>query len=483
MPCNPIILARPRHMTSRIQPINWFVLAASLAFAKLVLFVLDSNPQVFLGDSMSYIVTAMNGWIPPDRSFVYGYIVYGLTARSRSLSSLVAIQTVAGIATAMLTAVFLFRYFRTSFAVAAAFAVAITLDPQHLLFERFVMTESLSTLVFALYLLFGLEYVQHRRLWALVALQAAGFALVAFRVTFVPMLVVATVAVPLLAGDAWRHLRSGGKRNLSQLGIHLLISGGLFFALHSAYKQWNGAVSERPPAYTYADGFFLISNVSPLVTAADTDNPELAAVLAQPLAHATSPETLNSRNSEMFDDNGLVGRIRRVLKDEYRANLEAKRIAYRTILRDPVGFARLAFLTHQKYYSKSYMKGILEIEAGFRDLGPDELKLLSHYHLDANGLPFMKTLTREYYFGMWPYYVLLANAPLVAGAGLLAARKDTRSMMAFVFVITAVHLTVIQVASVEPSTRHLHPAALPLALSLGVIVSRLATRTPRGSGQ
>src|SRR5688572_20903912 len=146
MPCNPIILARPRHMTSRIQPINWFVLAASLAFAKLVLFVLDSNPQVFLGDSMSYIVTAMNGWIPPDRSFVYGYIVYGLTARSRSLSSLVAIQTVPGIPTALLPAVFLFRYFRPPFAIAAAFAVAIPLDPQHLLFERFAMTESLSTL-------------------------------------------------------------------------------------------------------------------------------------------------------------------------------------------------------------------------------------------------------------------------------------------------------------------------------------------------
>src|SRR5262245_16147991 len=356
----PIILAATEagpdyNMNSRVhsnggtpQPNHWFVLAAILSFMKLVLFVLDSSPQIYLGDSMSYLTTAMLGWIPPDRSFVYGYVVYAVTTRSRSLSSLVAVQTVAGIATSLLTAWLLVRYFRTSFAIAAAAAIAITLEPQQLLFERFVMTESLSTAVFVLYLWFALEYLRNRKLWALASLQVAGIVLVAFRVSFMPLLATATVLAPLLAGDARRGLPREWKRWLPQVGVHTLISLVLFVGLHWTYKHWNGALSNLPPAYSYADGFFLLSNVSPLVKPEDTDNPVAAAVLAAPLAYATDTETLNTRNSEMFDDAGLVPRLRKALKDEYQANAEAKRIAWRVIQRDPVGFIRLAIQTHLK---------------------------------------------------------------------------------------------------------------------------------------
>jgi len=465
-------------MTSRVnsastkpQQTHWYALAAFLAFAKIVLFVLDSNPQVFLGDSMSYLVTAMLEWIPPDRSFIYGYIVYGLTARSRSLSSLVAVQTVAGIATSLLTAVILVRYFRASFAIAAAFAIAVALEPQQLLYERFVMTESLSTMVFAVFLMFALEYLRSKKVWVLASLQGVGFILLAFRVSYVPMLAVATLAAPLLA--VWPGIPSRDKRAALTLGIHLLISIGLFFGLHWTYKQWNGSLSELPPAYTYADGFFLISNVSPLVTPADTDKAEVARVLEKPLAYAANPEQYNSRNAEMFSEDGIVARLRSVFKDDYPTNLEAKRIAYRVIFRDPIGFARLAIQTHLKFYSKDYMSGILQEEAGVRDLGPDELKILSHYHLDANGLPYMKNLTREYFFGVWPYYILLANTPLVLVASFVLARKGSGRAMGFVFVIAAVHVTAVQVLGVEPSPRHLHAAAVLLALGLGVIAIRL----------
>jgi hypothetical protein len=454
------------------QPNHWFVLAAILSFIKLVIFVLDSSPQVYLGDSMSYLTTAMLGWIPPDRSFVYGYVVYCLTTRSRSLSSLVAVQTVAGIATSLLTAGLLVRYFRTSFTIAAAAAIAITLEPQQLLFERFVLTESFSTVVFALYLWFLLEYLRSRKLWALAALQVAGIVLVAFRVSFVPLLATATVAAPLLADDAWRGLPSQWKRLLPQVGVHALISLVLFVGLHWMYKQWNGALSHLPPAYSYADGFFLISNVSPLVKPEDTDNPTVAAVLAAPLAYASNTQVLNTRNSEMFDEGGLVSRLRKELKDEYQANAEAKRIAWRAIRRDPAGFIRLAIQTHLKFYSKPYMDEILKEEAGVRGLNPDELKLLTHYHLAAEDLPFKRNITREYYFAIWPYCVLLINTPLVLLASLLCSGKEARTALFLLLLIVAVHSTALQVLSVEPSIRHHHATAVPLAMSLALIASR-----------
>ena len=114
----------------------WWALASFLGLTKLTVFVLDSNPQVVLGDSMSYLTTAMLGWIPPDRSFVYGFLVYNVTTRSRSLSSLVAVQTCAGIATALVTALILVRFFRAPFLIAAAMAVAVAIEPQQLQIGR-----------------------------------------------------------------------------------------------------------------------------------------------------------------------------------------------------------------------------------------------------------------------------------------------------------------------------------------------------------
>ena len=84
---------------------------------------------------------------------------------------------------------------------------------------------------------------------------------------------------------------------------------------------------------------------------------------AAPLAYASEPAQMNSRNSEMFDEGGLVARLRKAFKgDNYHANAEAKRVALRVIRRDPVGFLRLAFMTHLRFYSKPYMEEILKAQ-------------------------------------------------------------------------------------------------------------------------
>src|SRR5499433_2971378 len=158
------------YIDRRIAAFPWLALALFLGFSKLVVLVFDSNPQVFGGDSFSYLAGARTGWIPPDRSFVYGFFVHDVTSRARSLSSLVAVQTFAGVVTAWLVAVILVRYMRVRFGVASVVAVLLALEPQQLLFERFVLTESLSTAFFALFLLIALEYVRSRRIWALMAI-------------------------------------------------------------------------------------------------------------------------------------------------------------------------------------------------------------------------------------------------------------------------------------------------------------------------
>src|SRR5215475_5854272 len=89
---------------------KWLALVLFLACLKLIMFIYDSNPEVFLGDSGSYLLSALMKLIPPDRSFLYGFVVRFIGQNSHSLSSLIAIQTVAGIGTSLLVAVILVRF-------------------------------------------------------------------------------------------------------------------------------------------------------------------------------------------------------------------------------------------------------------------------------------------------------------------------------------------------------------------------------------
>lgn len=455
--------------TDGLQATSWWVLAAFIGLVKLVVFVLDSNPQVLLGDSMSYLATAIQGWIPNDRSFLYGFLVNYVTTRARSLSSLLAVQTCAGIATALFTAWILVRFFRAPFRIAAAMAVIIAIEPQQMMYERFVLTESLSTAVFAGFLFLALEYIYSKQWWSLPATQIAGVLLIALRMTYLPVVAATTLIAPFLACVP---LRNRGR----QLAIQLLISVSLFALLHTAYRQWNGYLQEKPPAYLYADGFFLIGTVSPLITAADTDIPQLAPVLSRPLAYAKGENRVISRNAELYLDDGLVTRIKAALKDDYQANVEAKRIAYRAIRRDPAGLIRLATQTTLLVYSWKYMNDSMREEAGMRGLEQGQLDVLSHYHLDARGLPFMKTLTRQYYLGSWPWFLLVLHTPVALLVCVAVEQPGARRLIWFLALTAWVQVGTAQLLQVEPSTRYLHPTAVLFAIAIGVCVSRLFAR-------
>src|SRR5262249_51415129 len=329
-----------------------------------------------------------------------------------------------------------------------------------------VMTESLSTALFAVFLFLVLDYLHSRKMWLLFAVQIAGVVLIAFRLAYVPLVVATTFIAPIMA-----YLPV--KNRAVQLAIHLLISVSLFGSLHTAYKHWNGYVSKLPPAYLYADGYFLMATVSPLVTPADTDVPKLVPVLSRPLTYASEPNQIISRKAELYLADGLVASLKAALKDDCQRTVEAKRIAYRVIRRDPIGCIRLAVQTYLLFYSKKYMAGSMRQEAGVTELEPDHLKLLSLYHLDANGLPFMKTLTRQYYLASWPFFLLLVHTPVVLLLAAAAVRPSRRRFLWFLVLMTGLQVATVQMLEVEPSTRYLHAVTVPFAIAIGVCANRL----------
>jgi len=71
------------------------LLLGLLLAVKLGLLVLDHDFRFFLGDSDSYLHTAFTGWIPPDRSFLYGYLIGRMTRFVHRLDIVIFIQVCA----------------------------------------------------------------------------------------------------------------------------------------------------------------------------------------------------------------------------------------------------------------------------------------------------------------------------------------------------------------------------------------------------
>jgi hypothetical protein len=77
-------------MTARSgAAVAWIVLAAAMIAVKAAWLAVDADPAVFLGDSESYLATALEGWIPPDRAFVYGDILRPCAVWTGSLAPVV----------------------------------------------------------------------------------------------------------------------------------------------------------------------------------------------------------------------------------------------------------------------------------------------------------------------------------------------------------------------------------------------------------
>src|SRR5262245_13293874 len=107
----------------------WWLFCALVLAIKLLLLWLDPTPKLFIGDSWSYIWTALTGWIPGDRSYFYGYLVRLLAVWPHSFAPLLVIQALASGATAIMFALICSRFFEMSNGVSFLFGLLCALDP------------------------------------------------------------------------------------------------------------------------------------------------------------------------------------------------------------------------------------------------------------------------------------------------------------------------------------------------------------------
>src|SRR4029077_5181719 len=253
----------------------WWLFCALVLAIKLLLLWLDPTPKLFMGDSWSYIHTALIGSIPRDRSYFYGYLVRWLALWPHSFAPLLVFQALASGATAIVFALICSRLFRMSNRISFVFGLICALDPCQLVWERYVMTETFSLFVYVLVLYWSLLYLRDRRIWHLAVVQAFSVVLIGFRMSYLLVVLACTILLPLIAFALapMRAVRNqSNPRRLSPLTTgfaHVVASLAIMLLMHGAYKEVYGKLSKRESAYLHDSGAHLVSVWAPVLEPSD----------------------------------------------------------------------------------------------------------------------------------------------------------------------------------------------------------------------
>lgn len=166
-------------------------LPAAAATALFALFLtLDHLPRFYQGDSIAYLATGTSDWVPPDRSWAYGYASRWIVERLGSASALVAAQAALLLGALLLLCRTVPYGPATRWAI-PAFAAIAALDPMSQGYARFWLSDTPAAaafLAFTALLAIGIT-APPGRFWPVVPwLAVAGLTAVFVRVAYAPIM-------------------------------------------------------------------------------------------------------------------------------------------------------------------------------------------------------------------------------------------------------------------------------------------------------
>lgn len=461
---------------------GWFLFCASILVLKLALFALDPAPKLLMGDSWSYIATALSDWIPEARSYFYGYVIGSTSVWAQSLTPLLILQLLISAAVAVGAALVCRFFFGLSARWSFAMGFLCALDPLQLLYERYVMTEAISLGLYAFVLYLAFLYLRDGRFRDLVLVQVLSVLLIGFRMSYLLLVQIDTVLLPVIAfaPAIWRTLgrrfdRAVFFRALGRLGIHLLISGLLMFVLHEGYKRTNGWVSHRPPAYLHASGIIQLAILSPVLEPADSPDPGLADVIRK--GDEFHLKDLNFRDNQRFSPGYLIDRFSAIHPERSGAERIARETAMNALRRNPLGVLNLGWRVYSDYWSVAAMKASATADFGFGNPPNEQVVrvVASRFHLAIDPKNQTESFLQQWSVAAWPYYFLILLIPLPAAFAV--AFRPTRPYAFLLFVHVTVTLLVSAVFGGH-TVRYLQPISLATLLVVAIYVGRFVESRP-----
>jgi hypothetical protein len=445
-----------------------FYLFAILFAIKIIGLLFDPAIRFFFGDSGTYLWSASTGAIPMDRSFVYGYFIRATAFAVHSMYALAFVQSLFGAITACL----LFRILRDSFDVPRVFAgllaLALTLEPAQLFFERMVMAESVGTTMFAVMLYSGLAWLRRPHWGWILSWAVAGILAVALRMSLLPV-VLGFAMLPVLVAMTDARSRQATLRFVPALVFSLVAT----LALHSAFKHLYGKLHHSRPDYIEWSGSFRLGLVAPLVTREEVIRaglpPDLLDKVGPPLR---DPRT---REAQIWAPDGLIARVNEATNGNQRV---ARKLAAYALRDHPFGLFRLAWSTLKDYFDGGVTTARMIGDSGDRPVPEDLLEKMQRCcDYDARGLETRKhPITRYFmasrvwltacYFGLLPLalVMLFVQWRRVKAAALLLAATCAGLVLSMALFSHIV------------SFRYLHPMPFLVFLCLGAALSPVMIR-------
>jgi hypothetical protein len=456
---------------------NWWLFCLAIVVLKFLLLALDSSPKFYLGDSSSYIWTALSGWIPEDRSYFYGYVIRWVSVWTCSLTSLLIVQVFLGAIIAIALAWICRMIFALPEWLAYLFGFLCAIDPLQLTWERYVMTETFSLFFYALVLQQSFVYLRDRRITTLVIIQFLSVITIGFRMVFLVVVQVMAVALPLIA-FLWPSKAAGTATAARPARLeflkrrafwqHFAVSVIAMFLLDQGYKHAYGFLSHREPAHLHGSGYFLLAAWAPALQPQDATDPRLAEIIEHGSEFALGD--FSFRGNQRVAPGYLIDRWRRVEPNRRRSGKIATQTALNALKRDPAAVIAIAAQNYLVFW-RGDLKLFLQWDLGVGTFKNSQLKFLAerfHWTGRADVASEPPTFTKQYYVAALPYYFLLLLSPLLSFALLFFAIDKPKAW--FLFIHTATMFAVTLLLSVGAYIRYFQPVSLLLLLSIALTV-------------
>ena len=459
----------------------WWLFCALVLAIKLLLLWLDPTPKLFMGDSWSYIHTALTGSIPRDRSYFYGYLVRWLALWPHSFAPLLVVQALASGATAIVFALICSRLFRMSNRISFLFGLICALDPCQLAWERYVMTETFSLFVYVLVLYWSLLYLRDRRIWQLAVVQAFSVVLIGFRMSYLLVVLACTILLPLIAFALapMRAVRNqSDPRRLSPLTTgfaHVVASLAIMVLMHGAYKEVYGKLSKRESAYLHDSGAHLVSVWAPVLEPSDATDSRLGELIAN--GNQFQIHDLTLRNAQHFGEDFLIDRWRKIEKKRRKSDRIAKETAMNALRRRPLQIVGLAMKTYMGYWGIASIQSYAREDLGYGELTEEQVKVFAEKFrfITVKLLPAQPfSLLQRYFLAGWPYYFIVVVSPLTCALATWVIRQRAFALLLLIHV--SILMVVVTALSPQACIRYLQPVSLLTLLSIAVCVDCLARR-------
>jgi hypothetical protein len=465
---------------------HWWLFCLLILALTFVLLALDPLPKLFLGDSGSYLWTAIKGWIPHDRSFLYGYVIRWSSLGTESLSSLLILQSFLGAITSILVAIICRWIFELSFPLSYLFAFLCVLDPLQVVWQRYVMTETISLFFYILMLLLSFLYLKQRRLWQLLAIQVVAVLVISFRMSYLIVVQISTLLLPLVAffpeirAALWKRSSAASRMSVARsTGLHLAASVLLMFILQQGYQRVNGWLAGRPPAYLHSSGLTLLAVWAPALEPTDSPDPRLAELIAH--GDQLHLKDVRGRNAQLYMPGYLVKSWKDIEPNAAVRNQVAKQTALHALFHHPLRVLKLGAETFLGYldYPETRKRKKEELKTTY----PWNTKLTNwaaRFHMvpprreHANKY----TLLQRYHFIAQPYYYVVLLSPLVCGWLLFFIAKPYSFLL---FIHSWLLLGTITLLATGPNTRYLQPMSLLTILIFAALVKSVIDRRSRSA--